>query len=121
MKIPERMFQRLKEVVRHGDAALPRRSLKTRPFAREDRKRGETPLRMVQRTRAAKVPGFGRQNQSLQIVAMGPPTVPELAHIFARRLFVDVDVGSPGNSLRQRKTPRNPQRFHAATAAANAV
>jgi hypothetical protein len=47
MKIPERMFEPLKEVSGRGDAALSRRSLKTRPFAREDRKRGETPLRMV--------------------------------------------------------------------------
>ena len=47
MKIPERMFERLKEVPGGGDAALSRRSLKTRPFSREDRKRGETPLRMV--------------------------------------------------------------------------
>ena len=47
MKIPERMFERLKEVARRRDAALSRRSLKTRPFAREDRKRGETPLRMI--------------------------------------------------------------------------
>ena len=47
MKIPERMFERLKEVVRRGDAAFSGRTLKTRPFAREDRKGGETPLRMV--------------------------------------------------------------------------
>src|SRR5258708_5941345 len=93
MKIPERMFERLKEIIRRGDAALPRRSLKTRPFAREDRKRGETPLRMIQRTGTADVPGLRRQNQSLQIIAMRPPTVPQLAHIFARRFFVDVEVG----------------------------
>src|SRR6476659_5151992 len=92
MKIPERMFERLKEIVRRGDAALSRRSLKTRPFAREDRKRGQPPLRVVQRTRAAKVPGFGRQDQSLQIIAMRPPAVPELANIFAFRFFVDVEV-----------------------------
>src|SRR5438477_388249 len=48
---------------------------------------------MVQRTRAADVPGFGRQDQSLEIIAMWPPTVPQLAHIFARRFFVDVEVG----------------------------
>ena len=47
MEIPERMFERLKEIIRHGDAALSGRSLKTRPFARQDRKRGETPLRMI--------------------------------------------------------------------------
>src|SRR4029453_9953333 len=93
MEIPERMFERLKEVVRRGDAALSRRSLKTRPFAREDRQRGEPPLRMVQRTRAAKVPGFGWQDQSLQIITMRPPAIPELAHIFALRFFVDVQVG----------------------------
>src|SRR5436190_20544238 len=93
MKIPERVFERLKEIVRRGYAALSRCSLKTRPLAHEDRKRGETPLRMVQRTRAAKVPGFGWQDQSLQIIAMWPPTVPQLAHIFARRFFVDVEVG----------------------------
>src|SRR5258707_11501791 len=93
MKIPERVFERLKEIVRRGDAALSRRSLKTRPFAHEDRKRGETPLRMVQRTRAAEVPGFGWQDQSLQIIAVRPPAVPQLAHIFTRRFFVDVEVG----------------------------
>src|SRR5437764_3109899 len=93
MKIPERVFERLKEIVRRGDAALSRWSLKTRPLAHEDRKRGETPLRMVQRTRAAKVPGFGWQDQSLQIIAVRPPAVPQLAHIFARRFFVDVEVG----------------------------
>ena len=47
MEIPERMFERLKEIIRRGDAALSRRSLKTGPFARKDRKRGETPLRMI--------------------------------------------------------------------------
>ena len=40
MKIPERMFERLKEIACRGDAALSRCSLETRPFAREDRKRG---------------------------------------------------------------------------------
>src|SRR5262249_39210265 len=87
------MFERLKVVGRRGDAALPRRSLKTRPFAREDRKRSQPPLRMVQRTRAAKVPSFGRQEQSLQIIAMRPPAIPKFAHIFALRFFVDVEVG----------------------------
>src|SRR4029077_20339180 len=85
--------QRLKEVARRRGAALSRGSLKTSPFAREDRKRGQPSLRMVQRTRAAKVPGFGRQDQSLQIIAMRPPAIPQLAHIFARRFFVDVEVG----------------------------
>ncbi len=47
MKIPEGMFERLKEIVRRCDAALSGCSLKTRPFAHEHRKRGETPLRMV--------------------------------------------------------------------------
>src|SRR6478609_10963921 len=92
MKIPERMFERFKEIVRRDDAALSRRSLKTRPFAREDRKRRQPPLRMVQRTRAAKVPSFGRQDQSLQIIAVRPPAIPQLAHIFARRFFVDIEV-----------------------------
>ena len=93
MKIPERMFERLKEIIRRGETALSRRSLKTWPFAREDRKRGEPPLRMIQRTGAAKVPGFCRQDQSLQIIAMRPPAIPQLACIFARRFFVDVEVG----------------------------
>src|SRR6476620_12199315 len=93
MEIPERMSERLKEIVRRRDAAFSRGSLKTRPFAREDRKRGQPPLRVVQRTRAAKVPGFGRQDQSLQIIAVRPPAIPQLAHIFARRFFVDVEVG----------------------------
>ena len=48
---------------------------------------------MIQRPRAAEVPGFGWQNQSLQIIAMWPPAVPQLAHIFARRFFVDVEIG----------------------------
>ena len=47
MEIPERMFERLKEIIGRGDAALTRRSLKTRPFACQDRKRGQTPLRMI--------------------------------------------------------------------------
>ena len=93
MKIPERMFERLKEVARRVDAGLSRRSLKTRPFAREDRKRGQPPLRMVQRTGTAEVPGLRGQNQSLQIIAMRPPAIPQFAHIFARRFFVDVEVG----------------------------
>src|SRR5262245_7914629 len=87
------MFERLKEVVRRHDAALSRCSLKTRPFAREDRKRGQPPLRMIQRTRAAKVPGFGRQDQSLQIITMRPPAIPQLAYISALRFFVDIEVG----------------------------
>ena len=47
MKIPEPMFERLKKIARRGEAALSRCSLKTRPFAREDRKRGQMPLRMI--------------------------------------------------------------------------
>jgi hypothetical protein len=47
MEIPKRMFECLKKIICHGDAPLPGRSLKTRPFAHEDRKRGETPLRMI--------------------------------------------------------------------------
>ena len=47
MEIPERMFERLKEIIRRGNTALPRRSLKTRPFAREDRKRCASSLRMI--------------------------------------------------------------------------
>ena len=35
MKIPERMFERLKEIIRRGDTALSGRSLKARPFACE--------------------------------------------------------------------------------------
>src|SRR5919106_2699695 len=93
MKIPERMFDRLKEIVCRGDAALSRRSLKTRPFAREHGERRETPLRMIQRTRAANVPRLRRQNQSLQIIAMWPPTVPQLPHIFARGFFIGIEVG----------------------------
>src|SRR5262245_58248006 len=87
------MFERLKVVARRGNAASSRRSLKTGPFAREDRKGGQPPLRMVQRTGAAKAPGFGRQDQSLQIIAMRPPAIPKLAHVFALRFFVDVEVG----------------------------
>src|SRR5512132_49164 len=48
---------------------------------------------MIQRTGTADVPRLRRQNQSLQIIAMRPPTVPQLAHIFTRRFFVDVEVG----------------------------
>src|SRR5215203_1513710 len=92
MEIPERIFKHSKEIIGRGDAALPRRSLKTWPFARKDRKRGETPLRMIQWPGAADVPGLRRQNQSLQIIAMWPPTVPKLAYIFARRFFVDVEI-----------------------------
>jgi len=47
MEIPEGMFERLKEIIRGGDAALSRGSLKTRPFAHEHRKRCETPLWMI--------------------------------------------------------------------------
>src|SRR5262249_20191166 len=42
---------------------------------------------------AADVPCFCRQDQSLEIIAMRPPTVPQLAHVFACRFFVDVEVG----------------------------
>lgn len=86
------MFERLKEVACRRNAALSRGSLKTRSFAREDCKRGQPPLRMVQRTRAAKVSRSGGQDQSLQIIAMRPPAIPELAHIFALRFFVDVEI-----------------------------
>src|SRR5262249_22827090 len=87
------MFERVKVVARHNDAAPSRRSLKARPFAREDRKGGQSPLWMVPGTRTAKMPGFCRQEQSLQIIAMWPPAIPELAHIFALRYFVNVEVG----------------------------
>src|SRR5262249_43696232 len=39
------------------------------------------------------MPGFRRQNQPLQIIAMWPPTVPQLSYIFPRRFFVDLEVG----------------------------
>ena len=84
MKIPERVIHRLKKIIRRGHTALSRRSLKTRPFADEDSKRGETPLRMIYRACAADVPDLRRENQSLQIIAMRPPTIPELSNIFAR-------------------------------------
>ncbi len=68
------------------------------------------------------MPRFGRQNQSLQIIAMRPPTIPQLAHIFARRFFVDVEVGR----LEETRCAKEQslaiiKRFRAATAAANAV
>ena len=47
MKFPERMFKRLKKIIRRGATALSGRSLKTRPFPHEDRKRRESPLWMV--------------------------------------------------------------------------
>src|SRR5262249_318430 len=93
MKIPERMFHRLKKIIRRDNTALSGCSLKTRPIADEDRKRGETPLRMIQRAGPADMPGFRRQNQALQIIAMWPPMVPQLSHIFPRRFFVDLEVG----------------------------
>src|SRR5262245_40710570 len=48
---------------------------------------------MIYRPCAADVPGFCRQNQSLQIIAMRPPAIPQLADVFACRFFVDVEVG----------------------------
>jgi hypothetical protein len=47
MKIPERMFHRLKKITRRGDAALSRGSLKTRPHSRHHGERSEAPLRMI--------------------------------------------------------------------------
>src|SRR5712691_10583072 len=93
MKIPKRMCEHLKEIVSRSDAAFTRRSLKTRPFARENCQCSEASLGMIYRPRAADVPRIGRQNQSLQIVAMRPPTVPQLPHVFARRFIVDVEIG----------------------------
>src|SRR6266567_2378747 len=48
---------------------------------------------MINWTRAANAPGFGWQNQSLQIIAMRPPAVPKLPHIFACRFFICVEIG----------------------------
>src|SRR2546421_9713906 len=93
MEIPKRMRERLKEIVSRSDAAFTRRSLKTRPFARENGQCCEASLRMIYRPRAADVPRFSGQNQSLQIVAMRPPTVPQLPHVFARRFIVDIEIG----------------------------
>ena len=47
MEIPKRMCERLKEIVSRSHAALTRRSLKTRPFARENCQRSEASLRMI--------------------------------------------------------------------------
>src|SRR5947199_5539776 len=93
MEIPKRMFEHLKEIGSRSDAAFTRRSLKTRPFARENCQGSEAPLRMIYGPRAADVPRFGRQNQSLEIVAIRPPTVPQLPHVFARGCIVDVEIG----------------------------
>src|SRR5262249_46591260 len=93
MEIPKRMLECLKKIVCRAHAVFAGGSLKPRPLARENRQRGEPPLRMICRACAAEMPGFGRQNQSLQMVAMGPPTVPQLPHICARRFFVDVEIG----------------------------
>jgi hypothetical protein len=41
------MFHRLKKIIRHGDGGFSGCSLKTRPFAQQDRKRRESPLWMV--------------------------------------------------------------------------
>src|SRR6267378_1095886 len=93
MEIPKRMRERLKEIVSRSDAGFTRRSLKTRPFARENCQCCQASLRMICWPRTTDVPRFCGQNQSFQIVAMGPPTVPQLPQIFARRFVVDVEIG----------------------------
>jgi len=93
MEIPKRMRERLEEIVSRSDAAFTRRSVETRPFARQNGQCSEASLRMIYRPRAADMPRFGGQNQSLQIVAIRPPSVPQLPHIFARRFIVDVEIG----------------------------
>src|SRR5262249_18944756 len=93
MRIPKRMLERLKESVSCSDATFTRRSLKTRPLACQNCQCSEPSLRMIYRSRPADVPRFGRQNQSLQIVTMRPPMVPQLPHVFARRFIVNVEIG----------------------------
>ena len=56
MEIPKRMRKCLKEIVSRSDAAFARRSLKTRPFARENCQCCEASLRMIYWPRAADVP-----------------------------------------------------------------
>ncbi len=112
MKIPEGMFERLKEIIRRGDAALSRGALKTRPIARQHRQRGQPALRMIYRTRAANAPGFGWQNQSLQLIAMRPPAVPQAAaRIRVPIFYMCRDRASPGNRLRRRAMLRSPRTF----------
>src|SRR3954470_612672 len=111
MEIPKWMLEHLKEIGSRSDAAFTGCSLKTRPFARENCQRSEAPLGMIYRPRAADVPRFGRQHQSLKIIAMGPPTIPQLPYVFARRFIVDLEIGpveETGCAKQQRLAILNP-------------
>jgi len=47
MKIPKRMLERFKEIIRRGDAAFTGSPLKPRPVARQDCQRRQPALRMI--------------------------------------------------------------------------
>jgi hypothetical protein len=47
MKIPKRMLERSKEIIRRDDVALTGSALKTRPIARQDCERCEPALRVI--------------------------------------------------------------------------
>jgi hypothetical protein len=47
MKIPERVFDALEEAIGCSHAAFSSRSLKARPFARQNSERCKAPLRMI--------------------------------------------------------------------------
>ncbi|PYI57710.1 MAG: hypothetical protein DMC59_10155, partial [Verrucomicrobia bacterium] len=62
---PKRIFERLKEIIRRGDATLTGGALKTRPITRQNCKCSQPALRMIYWTRAAQTPCVGWQNEPL--------------------------------------------------------
>ena len=71
---------------------LPEARQKTRPVPRQDCQCRQPALRMIQRARAAQTPCVGWQNESLELIAVRPPTVPQLSHIFARRFLINIEI-----------------------------
>src|SRR5204863_5136854 len=53
----------------------------------------ETTLRVIQRARAAEAPKFCRQEKPLHLVAVRPPTVPEISNVAARFLAIRGKIG----------------------------
>lgn len=105
MKIPKRMAQPEEEIVRALRVFPPDRFEERGPVLRENGERAETPLRMIQRARAAEPPEFCRQDEPLHRIAVRPPAVPKVPDVAARLVVICGQIGrgqKPGDAEEDR-------------------
>src|SRR5207248_6794420 len=92
VKFPKWMIEGVEKLFDRGGGSLFQRATKCRPLLDQDCQCRQATLRMIDGAGGAEFANLLRQDQSLQSVAVRPPTVPQFAHIILCRLFVDREV-----------------------------